>query len=192
MKKLSLVVIAFYLFGCNQSAEFSEATIEGLAELPSNATKEPYEGSPDLVKVTYTDPDGIVNSGDYLLGKRNGTWTEFHSNGLVKSVTGYVGGLKQGSYTEIDDRGQLMVSASYYNDKLHGTWTKFNRSRVKEEKNFVNGKLEGVSKMFYDTGNLMEEGNYANGVRHGVSKWYDQQGNVTIEYEYENGELINK
>ncbi|QSE99322.1 toxin-antitoxin system YwqK family antitoxin [Fulvivirga lutea] len=192
MKRLSLVVFAFYFIACNQPQEMSDVSAMGLAELPANATKEPYESNPDLVKVTYTDPDGIVNTGDYLLGERTGTWTEFHPNGLVKSVTGYVAGIKQGSYTEIDDRGQLTIAANYHSGQLHGEWIKYNRARVKEEKNYVNGKLEGISKMFYDTGAIMEEGNYANGVRDGVSKWYDQEGNVTIEYEYSNGELVNK
>ncbi len=191
MKKIVLAIISFYMFSCENSQEFSQATVEGLSELPASATKEPYESNPELVKVTLNE-NGVKSIGDYLSGKKSGNWTEFHSNGLIKSVTGYINGVKQGGYSEIDDRGQLQVSAFYHNGELHGEWKKFNRNKVKEERTYINGKLENMIKIYYDNGNIMEEGSYANGVRDGLSKWYDQEGNVTIEYEYKAGELVNK
>lgn len=191
MRITILLIVSVLIFACESKSDFSAATVEGLSELPTTAVKEPYEANPDLVKVTLNQ-NGGTESGDYLNGQRNGTWTEFHSNGLVKAVTGYVNGVKQGSYTEIDDRGQLQVAAYYHNGALHGDWKKFNRTRIKEERVYDNGKLEGMVKIYYDDGKIMEEGSYANGVRDGLSKWYDQEGNVSIEYEYKAGELVNK
>lgn len=74
----------------------------------------------------------------------------------------------------------------------HGEYKEFNYATVKEQRNYKNGKLEGLVKIFYDNGKLMEDGMYQNGLREGVSKWYDQEGNVTITYEYKNGELVKK
>ncbi len=191
MRKIFVIVFSTYLMACTNSAEFSEATISGLADLPANAVKQPYDNNPDLVKVTITEATGI-KEGDYLNGKRAGTWTEYHQTGLVRNITSYVDGVKQGAYLEIDDRGQLLKVAYYHNGELHGTYKEFNRARVKEERNYANGKIEGIAKVYYDNGNIMEEGAYTNGLRHGVSKWYDQEGNITIEYEYKDGELVSK
>lgn len=81
---------------------------------------------------------------------------------------------------------------TYHNDMLHGEYKEFKYTVVKEERNYQNGKLEGLTKVYYDNGKIMEEGAYKNGTRDGVSKWYDQEGNVTIEYEYKNGQLVKK
>lgn len=192
MKRISVVIITLLMVGCNQSAEFNDATIEGLSSLPPNAQKEPYDDNPNLVKVTIPGSGDAFSTGDYLNGKRNGNWIEHHPNGVVKSVTGYIDGVKQGGFTTVDDKGQLEASGYYHNGELHGAWKQFNRARVKEERTYINGKLEGVVKVYYPTGKIMEEGMYTNGVRDGVSKWYDQDGNITIEYEYDNGELLNQ
>ncbi|MEQ8574188.1 MAG: hypothetical protein RIB63_09005, partial [Fulvivirga sp.] len=157
MKKLFLVLISTYLISCGKTEEFSAATIEGLAELPAGAIKEPYDDNPDMVKVTINRATGNAE-GDYLNGQRVGTWTEYHQTGLVKSSASYVNGVQQGLFTEIDDRGQLQRISYYHNGQLHGSWKEFNRARVKEERTYKNGKIEGVVKVYYDTGNIMEEG----------------------------------
>lgn len=192
MKNLFFLLILIGIFSCNKPVEISEATVSGLADLPETAIKEPFSDNPDLVRVSFTNSEGQTETGDYLFGKRNGSWTVLDPNGLVRSITGYIDGQRQGTFIEIDDRGQLQTYGYYHNDKLHGEWVTYNRSRVKEERHYVDGVLEGLVSIYYDKGTIMEEGNYKNGVRHGVNKWYDQEGNVTIEYEYDNGELIKK
>ncbi|MTI20740.1 toxin-antitoxin system YwqK family antitoxin [Fulvivirga sp. RKSG066] len=185
-------VILFSAFACNQQDSFSDETVSGLAELPANAIKEPYEGHSDLVKVTIKNGDGSYSEGDYLDGKKHGSWTEYYKDGLVKSTTSFINGKKQGAHLEISDRGQLDLKSYYHDDKLHGSWVKYNRNRVKEERPYENGALSGTVKIFYDNGTAMEESPYVNGKRHGEAIWYDKDGNETIRYEYKNGELVNK
>jgi len=103
-----------------------------------------------------------------------------------------VNGKREGLALEINSSGQLEKQMMYHSDLLDGTYKEFKYTTLKEERNYKNGKLEGIVKVYYDNGKIMEEGAYQNGIRHGVSKWYDQEGNVTIEYEYENGKLIKK
>lgn len=193
MKNSIFLIICVAFLACENKEDFSSATVEGLSELPEGAIKELYESNPDLVKVTINQASGAKQQqGDYLNGRKHGNWTEYTSDGLVKSVTSYVDGKKQGSYIELDNRGQLLIAAYYHNDVLHGDWKQYIRTKAKEERVYVNGKLEGTVMIYYDNGKIMEEGSYANGVRDGLSKWYDQEGNVTIEYEYNAGELVNK
>lgn len=192
MKKVVFILVSVVVFCCNQQQEISADSVTGLAELPPNATKEPYESNPNLIKVTIPGSGDAYIVGDYLNGKRSGSWTEFHTNGVLKSVTSYIDGVKQGTHITSDDRGQVEVIASYHNGELDGDWKQYSRTRVKEERTYINGKLEGTVRIYYPTGKIMEEGLYTNGVRDGISRWYDQEGNVTIEYEYKNGELVNK
>ncbi|MDX1627200.1 MAG: toxin-antitoxin system YwqK family antitoxin [Fulvivirga sp.] len=194
MKKLTfLCVMLLLIASCKESAtDFSDETVKGLSELPEHAEKVPYEDNPNLVKVNILHVDGSASEGDYLDGERHGSWTEFHKNGLVKSVTSYINGVKQGPHVEIGERGQLEIKAYYHANELHGKWIKYERSRILEERPYKNGKLHGIVKIYYPTGTIMEESPYVEGQRHGVAKWYDQNGIETIRYTYKNGELVDK
>ncbi|TRX48935.1 toxin-antitoxin system YwqK family antitoxin [Fulvivirga sp. M361] len=191
MRKLFL--IPFIFIACNQTPELSDATIGGLASAPEGSKKEPYEDNPDLVRVTLEKTGGgVMQEGNYLNGKLHGTWTVYHLNELVKSMTTYVAGVKEGTHLEIDDRGRLTLKAHYHNNQYHGDYIAYKNIRVVERRRYDNGQLEGTVKKYYDNGNIMEESLYANGKLNGVSKWYDQEGNVTLEYKYEDGALVKK
>ena len=180
------------LFACD--GKDTSILVDGSEDppLPASAIKEPYVGKEDMVKVTINNSQGnIVSQGDYNFGFREGTWTEFHPNGFPMAITSYVGGLKQGVWISLDNRGQLLEKAYYHADQLHGNYIKYNRTRIKEESFYQNGLLEGALKKYYDNGNIMEESTFDNGKMDGIARWYDQEGNVTIEYEYVDGEWIN-
>ena len=189
----TIFVIPLILIACNQAPKINQDTIAGLANAPAGAKKEPYEDNPNLVRVTLEKTGGgVMQEGNYLNGKLHGTWTVYHLNELVKSMTTYVGGVKEGMHLEIDDRGQLTLKAHYHNGEYHGDYLAYKNRKVIERRFYENGKLEGTLKKYYDNGNIMEESLYANGKLNGMSKWYDQQGNVTLEYEYDNGALVKK
>lgn len=188
-----LFFIPLILFACAESAELSDATVEGLSSVPAEVKKEPYADNPNLVKVTIERAPGLPSEqGDYLNGTKHGTWTVYHNNDLVKSVTTYLNGVKQGVHIEIDDRGQLLVKTYYHNDEYDGDYLAYKRTKVVERRFYNNGKLEGTLKKYYDNGNIMEESIYENGKLNGIAKWYDQEGNVTLEYEYQDGRLVKQ
>jgi len=135
----------------------------------------------------------LEEDGTYFNGKREGAWNTYHTkNGLISSITHYKDGLKNGAFIQMNDRATVELVAYYINDKLEGPYRKFNRSKIKEESLYKNGKLDGVRKQFYDDGSIQLESVYVNGKRNGVEKYYDQEGNVTIEYEYNNGTRVKK
>ncbi len=185
------------LFGVLFLASCADKTIEtavvATADMPTGAVQEPFEDNPNMIKVTVSDATGNTTTyGIYLNGLREGSWTELHPNGHVKNITGYTQGLKEGQSVEIDNRGQLLERFTYHKDKLEGPYTKYNRSRIKETKNYKNGFLEGKVEIFYDNAEVMEESYYKNGKRDGIANWYDQEGNLTITYEYVDGEWIKE
>jgi len=188
MKQAMILLGVLFLASCTTKTEQS---IVAVADMPAGAVQEPFEDNPNMVKITVSDATGNTTAyGISLNGLREGSWTELHPNGHVKNITGYVHGLKEGQSVEIDNRGQLLERFTYHKDKLEGPYTKYNRSRIKEVKNYKNGLLEGKVEIFYDNAKMMEESYYKNGKRDGIAKWFDQEGNLSIEYTYVDGEWI--
>jgi antitoxin component YwqK of YwqJK toxin-antitoxin module len=138
--------------------------------------------------------DRVVTTGYYLNGLKESSWIEYSpGNRIIATSTSYVHGKKEGVFLEFNPATQQLVRQSFFhNDLRHGDYMEFNGSIIKEIRHYENGKLEGVSMLYYDTGITMEEGHYKNGLRDGVSRWYDQRGNMTIQYEYKNGQLVKK
>ena len=59
--------------------------------------------------------------------------------------------------------------------------------QLKEEKNYMAGKLHGPYKAYYDNGVLQQEVPYENGVIQGVAKKYFPDGKPELESTYKNG-----
>ena len=194
MNKLIFLASVVLFFACEQSGTTEVANTPGAYEgIPAGASKEPYPGNESLVKVTvFNMGGGVTAEGDYYKGIREGIWTEYYDGGLIKSTAGYINGQLQGQLIELDERGQLTSRSSYYMGELHGRYIKYNRTRIKESKEYRNGVLHGLTELYYNDGKLMESSTYVEGLRHGKATWYDQDGNVTIEYMYENGEWLNE
>ncbi len=185
---ISLVAVGFFM-GCSQPQSVPEGV--AFADLPSRAVKTPYPGNEALVKVHVLDiNDKIAAEGDYLNGQKEGSWTEYYPTGVVKTITSYVAGKKQGPQIIVDENGQLVEKVYFHNDQLHGVYIKFNRRNIKEERTYQYGQLNGMVKIYHDNGKIMEESPYENGIREGIAKWYNTEGEVTIEYLYRNGEWI--
>ena len=183
-----LLAIPAFLVSCSPG---TSNTAGSFADVPANAKKIPYPGTPELVRVVVPDiNDNVAAEGDYLRGYRHGVWTEYHPGGVVKTVTSYVEGKRQGPQLTIDQNGQLQERITFYNDQLHGKYVKYNRNKIKEEREYESGTLNGLVKIYHDNGKMMEESPYVNGQRDGIARWYNTEGEVTIEYMYRNGEWI--
>ena len=189
MNKIILFTLIGLIFSCNQTNSTLTSNAE-FDEYPPNSEVMDYTDSPGLEKVTVMFADKIEMQGDYLNGKRNGTWTTYHANEVVKSITTFVNGQQHGIAVEMDDRGNLTKKAFYHNGQYNGDFAYYKSGKVTEKRLYVNGELNGELSKFYTSGKIMEQSIYKNGQIHGTAKWYDQDGNVTIEYKYENGVLV--
>ena len=178
-----------YFVSCSDSGN-KTIMVDGseFPALSASAIKEPSPDNPDKFKVTINDTQGnILEQGEYYLGLRDGAWTFYHPIGYPKEIVSYIAGQKHGLWVTLDNNGQLLERAYFYNDDRNGAYIMYNRSRIKEEHTYRDGVLSGSLKKYYDNGKIMEESNYVDGKLDGMARWYDQEGNVTIEYEYKNG-----
>ncbi|RLJ62522.1 antitoxin component YwqK of YwqJK toxin-antitoxin module [Lacinutrix venerupis] len=73
-----------------------------------------------------------------------------------------------------------------------GKWIYYhNRSKVVMTEEFYDakGKLEGLKKTYYLSGQLAKQENYNSGIVDGESKWYSESGKLLKVFNYKNGEL---
>lgn len=116
----------------------------------------------------YYSSGDIKERGQYLKGKKQGVWESFKSDGIIK-------------LTEVFDSGDLIKKITYYTD-----------GNVDMERNFKNGKEDGVSKQYTWEGELKSEKNYVNGKQVGKQLQYytSNTGNyIQTSFYNENGLL---
>ena len=73
-----------------------------------------------------------------------------------------------------------------------GKWIYYhNKSKVVMTEEFYDhkGKLEGLKKTYYLSGQLAQQENYSSGILVGESKWFSESGKVIRVFNYQNGEL---
>lgn len=185
-------LVFFIFFGACTSDSGSSKPSATSAVNTGDYTMSAYDGMGGLQKAVKKDAqDKLLEEGDMLNGKREGTWVTYHTrNGLIESITSYKNGIKHGLEAKIDDRGDLKERAFYVNGLLEGTRYVYYFTKVKEESNYKKGKLDGLRKVHYDTGEIQQEMNFKEGKQHGIAKYYNKEGEVTIENEYNMGEKV--
>ncbi|MGB3469099.1 MAG: hypothetical protein WBA74_27685 [Cyclobacteriaceae bacterium] len=194
MRILVTLTMLGFLISCNNKTEYQRVSAgpEG-STYPTGAIIEPYSDIPGLAKVTSKRDDLIVGEGDYLNGKKHGSWTVYNRDGGLQSVTTYNNGVKQGTHLEFGDRGTLTKKEYYYNGQLDGEAIVYNNmNRIQERITYAGGQMHGPKRTFYSTGTPQEESNYTNGQIDGIAKYYNQEGELLFTYEYKNGVLVDQ
>ncbi len=93
-------------------------------------------------------------------------------------------------YTEVSyyPNGQQEYAAEYLNGKLDGVsrhWTQDGVLISASEYSY--GKPHGIWKRYYANQNIMYEANYFHGQKHGEEKWYYENGQVKSEESFHFG-----
>ncbi len=183
-------ILAFVLCACGDSNYTSDMPA-GESQVPGGAVLQDYEAIPGLQKAVIKSEGITIGEGDFLEGRYHGTWTSYGADGRLQSITTYYKGQKQGVQLLFDNTGYVQTKASYHNDQLHGEYLIYNRRTIVERRNYEGNELSGLQERFYVNGLKMEEKNFVEGKIDGIARWYDEEGNLTIEYEYDMGELIS-
>ena len=93
-------------------------------------------------------------------------------------------------YTEFSyyENGQKEYATEYLNGKLDGIsrhWSE-DGSLISESK-YSHGKLHGMWKKYYADQNTMYETHYFHGQKHGKEKWYYENGQIKSEQSFNYG-----
>lgn len=93
-------------------------------------------------------------------------------------------------FKECYANGVLRKDVKYINGKLNGPCKKyFESGKLYEECSYVNGNKDGPCKSYYDNGQLYEECSYVNGNMDGQYKRYWGNGQMMNECLYVNGKI---
>jgi len=150
-------------------------------------------------------------------GKRDGVWKKFYSNGRVRYVGAFnhgkeIGVFKYFSASNSDNpiiikkypkndafadvqffttSGVLESEGTMTGKNREGKWLFYhpNGKSVMSEENYEDGKLHGIYKTFYLTGEPTETSAYKNGLKEGNYKKYSIKGFLYQDFNYKNGKL---
>lgn len=152
--------------------------------------------------------DGYLRRADQInrldnLGKKRGSWIEFHPNGVVAMEGYYMNDLKNGIFKFFDNKGNLITIEKYRDGQivldseesviLDIRSTYYSDGSVKSSGGYVDGRKEGTHRIYDENGNIISGEVYKMGTKtaEGV---VDQTGDFQGEWElyYEDGTLRAK
>ena len=166
------------------------------------------EGRAQELKEGYY-PDGKLRyKGYFLNGQPAGEVTHYYPDGKVKAVMNHRGKQAEavlysrdgefktsGRYMDRKKEGvweyrkgeKLLLSEEYSGDRLNGAATRYYPTgAVAEVKNWKDGGLSGVWKLFYESGKLRSEVTFSAGKLNGKLRSYNSDGVLVAEGEYRN------
>ncbi|MFP4024779.1 MAG: toxin-antitoxin system YwqK family antitoxin [Thiohalospira sp.] len=121
----------------------------------------------------------------YLNNKRNGkSFYYYPDDGKLHRIISFSNDLKNGLGYEFDKDSNIIAITRYRNNQviLHEEINRYDK----------NGNKTGIWKLFYDNGTLKEEKEFLKGKLHGVYKIYNKKGFLINTLYYENGEIIKE
>jgi antitoxin component YwqK of YwqJK toxin-antitoxin module len=120
----------------------------------------------------------------YVNDKRSGKAYHYFSNGQLKKIIPFSNDVKNGLAFSFDLDSNIVAITRYRNNQmiLHEEINRYDE----------NQKKTGVWKSFYPGGNIKEEIQYLNGKLNGVYKIYHNNGHLINVLNYENGEIVKK
>ena len=167
MKKQSFFLSVFVLFF--------------LAACTTPKVPEPLTNIPNPLPTAVPNLFGSNVKKEYFTGGK------VRSEFIMSDKTGQNGLLKKYGYNE-----KLTSTINIRNGVRHGTEILFDgHGRVLKRTPYVNGKKEGVLKVFYPNGDTMAEITYINNIRQGRAAKYNKDRSINQEVFFQNGQLTN-
>ncbi len=128
-------------------------------------------------------------------GKReDGPLVTYHINGKVKSRGSYKNGEKEGLWEVFFKKGNPCFIGSMSRGKKVGPWVYYfkNGNRWCEYNYDQEGVLQGISTIYFKSGELASRDNFKDGERHGLCENFNKDGRVCETLEYQNGEVVKR
>ena len=126
----------------------------------------------------YTAGRMLSVGGEFLEGRKHGTWVFYSSDGILEKKVNYKKDSLDGEYLELFENGDTLASGFYKNGLKSGKWIwKNDEGKLDMEGGFEDGIQHGAWNYFFSSGELSYKANFLNGKKHG--EWH---------YFYKNGE----
>jgi len=116
---------------------------------------------------------------DEKLKKQIGIVVLYHYNGKIAETGQYIDNKMAGIWKKYYTNGDLQSIGKKTNNKKDSIWTYYNigSNKVFGKINYINGKAEGESKFYYESGKICEIAIYKNDkIKSKID--YDEEGNI--------------
>lgn len=196
MKQLTLVLSILLSLTCinvsaQESIEIQDINLTNLGDGQlvghrRDADKTPINGKTRIIN-GYTNE--YINA-EFSNGFATGKW-EYFKNSKLRSSVSYVNGYQDGEYIEVTAGGTPQVKGYFTKGKKTKWETSNSEGDIKQLEIYDNGDL--VKKItYYTNGNIDTERNYKNGKEDGLVKQYTLDGNLKTEKNYVAGKQFGK
>ncbi|MFT3737351.1 MAG: toxin-antitoxin system YwqK family antitoxin [Breznakibacter sp.] len=133
----------------------------------------------------------IVEQGNYINNKKEGTWIRKYPNGNTKHEITFKNGMANGDAKFYFENGSLWETGTWVIDHWVGPYQFYHPNGQKAyDWNYNNlGKRNGPQKYYHDNGKLKYSGTWQNGKTVGNMQVFDEKGVLISERVYENGKF---
>jgi antitoxin component YwqK of YwqJK toxin-antitoxin module len=148
--------------------------------------------------ISYFENGNIEKEGKFIDGKYDELWSFNFENGNPKGKgsfkmsdgsemgsTGIPKNGRTGIWRFFHDNGLVKDEFNYIDGKINGNFKSFNElGKIKTEGSIKNDKIEGLYTSYYENGKISDQGIYVNGKKNGLFKKYFQSGILQAEVNY--------
>lgn len=143
--------------------------------------------------ITYYYDGGGKSSEGYLRdGKPDGYWKSFYPNGNLKAEGNRINFLLSGPWLFYNEDGEKTIEINYSEDKKEGLKKTFANNQVMKEEAYVNDRLQGYTRVYYEGGKLKKEIPFVEGREKGVGYEYAQDERIIKLQTYKDGVLTRQ
>jgi antitoxin component YwqK of YwqJK toxin-antitoxin module len=159
-----------------------------------------YDEAGNFISVEKYDTDNLIV--DAPETRQMEVRTAYHANGKPSITATYYKGVQDGIRREFDENGFVIKGYVFANGilkfegitdeqgKRQGLWKEFYATgELKSQGNYIDSKLDGAWKFYFENQKVEVEGKYKNGKKEGVWYWYYPDGEILQEENWSNGKL---
>ena len=160
-----------------------------------------YNKKGKLIDLQRMEGDTIAGHSDELVIIE--LYKEFYDNGKIKLIGGLDNSIKNGTFREYNEAGEIVNGYIYEKDTViaegvitgngvyEGEWTHYYKSgAVKSKGNYSNSRKEGKWIYYYANSKKEQEGSFTDNQLKGSWIWYYQNGQVKRKEFYNRKELL--
>lgn len=144
----------------------------------------------------YIKEKRLQMSGNYLdslCEVKNGSFSFYHANGVLKSSGKYIKDKKEGLWMNFHNNGFMTDSTVYFKGKQIGESLSWYPNGYPRDSIVLNEDRSGVHVSWFDNGFPAAAGRYSSDMKqNGMWKFFHSNGNVSSIEIYDDSKLINK
>ena len=134
----------------------------------------------------------------YVNGIEHGKIEIYSLDGVLSEVAEKVNGVVQGEVKTFNKNGEVISIYQYKNGRKNGKWVYYPhaagetacRFGVRQEMDLVDGKRDGLFRIFFDNGKIKQETQWKNDKENGYDRLYNEEGVLLMESEFKDGKMI--